>query len=192
MSTATIAEVRALVATGLSDPDLQPVIDREESYLARELGAPIAGERIQQVWRSRLTASFDDIHLARPTDALTTVTDNGVTIDPADVRLLAAGTIAELVAGSWSGPLVELTYTPNDVLQVIRVVIELCRLTLGETGFNSEDIGDYRYQRSGILQATATQIQAASRKALVRTLLVSRSRPGTIHLQPDLLERIGA
>lgn len=193
MSETALAEVRALVATGLGDPDLQSVIDREEQYLAHELGAPISGERTQSVWRSGwYWRDSDHIYLARPTDAVTAITDNGVSIDPSAVRLFGNGSLLERVSGGWAGPLIELTYTPNDRLRVVRVVIELCRLTLGETGFNSEDIGDYRYQRSGILQATSMQIQSTSRKALVRSLLQPRVGLGSVRLQVDYPQRVTA
>lgn len=193
MSIATLAEVRALVSTGLGDPELQAVINREEDYLSDELGAPVAGERIQQVWRTGRSGWVgDSIYLARPTDALDEITDNGVDVDPAEVLLLGNGTIVERVARGWTGPLVEFTYTPNDALAVARVEIELVRLTLAETGFNSEDIGDYKYQRSGILQATSMQIQSASRRALVRTLVVPRPRPRSVRLVASQAERISA
>jgi hypothetical protein len=190
VSETTIAEVRALVATGLGDPDLQAVIDREEDFLVGELGAPISGERVQQVWRSRW-GWLDSLYLARPTDQVTEIIDNGVTIDPGAVRVIA-NRLVERVTGSWAGPLIELRYTPTDRLRVVRVVIELCRLTLGETGFNSEHIGDYQYQRSGILQATATQIQAASRRSLVRSLQMPRRGIGVIRLGVDHVERVSA
>lgn len=192
MSVLTLAGARAQVSTGLSDDDLQAVIDREEEYLEGELGAPIAGERTQEIWLARDRARPDDLYLARPTDALDGVTDNGVTLDPADVRLLANGTIAERADGAWVGPRVTLTYTPKDALSVARVIVELVRLTLGETGFNSEDIGDYKYQRSGIMPASAMQIQAASRKALVRQLILPRPRPASVPLHAFRTERIGA
>ena len=38
MSLVSIAEVRALVRSRLSDTDLQVVIDREESWLASKIG----------------------------------------------------------------------------------------------------------------------------------------------------------
>lgn len=171
MSVTTAADVRALVKSSASDGDLQAIIDREEAYLARELRAPIAGERTQQVWRLPFQHSYSDITLMRPTDAVTTVVDNGVTLDLSRIRLLDTGGVIELADGPWSGPLIEVTYTPNDELEVVRVVVELCRLTLQETGYSEEQIGTYRYSRGRSL-ATPMQIQASSRRTLVRSLML--------------------
>lgn len=194
MSVTTPADVRALVKTALTDPQLQAVIDREEAYLARELGAPIAGERTQEIWRLPGGISFNDIHLKRPTDEITTVVDNGVDVDLDEIRLLENGTIVERAAaaetsGAWTGPLITVKYTPNDEAEVVRVVIELCRLTLLESGFIGETIGTYAYEK-GRVPASSMQVQNASRKALVRTLL-QVPRNGSPRLGIGNLDRIG-
>ncbi len=193
MSVTSIAQVRALVKTGVADSDLQDIIDREEAYLARELRAPIAGSRTQNVWRAPFALDFNDIYLQRPTDSLTSVVDNGVSVDLADVRLLEAGYVIERTSddgttGAWQGPLIAITYTPNDLLEVQRVVVELCRLTLIETGFSSEDIGTYKYDH-GRLPATSMQIQQAGRRTLVRTLLPI-PRMGSVSLSSGHLDRV--
>src|SRR4051812_15402423 len=95
MSLVSPAQVRALVDTDLSDPDLADVIAREEAALARAIG-PLAGERTETMY----IAWHPDAHelplaLRRPTDAVT-VEDNGVDVT-ADVRLHGNGRVIEMV-----------------------------------------------------------------------------------------------
>lgn len=185
MSLVSPSQVMALVKTTLAEDDVQDVIDREEAYLAAELRSPLTGTRTQSIWRKAapFTGDVGPIRLIRPTDEVDEVRDDGVILDEDDFRLLEGGTLIERV-GFWTGPLIEVDYTPNDQANVERVVIELCRLTLTETGFNSESFGgDFMYQRSGIKPATSHEIQMASRRALVRSLQ-TRTTNGTASLRP--------
>ena len=181
-SLTTLAEVRSLVSTKLADADLQGVIDREEAALARQIG-PLSGERTQTFYIGSSAPLYLDpvldprnawiqsdrmgrLVLQRPTvagDDLV-VTDNGTDLDPTDVRLLRGGTAIERASGGWTGPVVEVTSVPSDELEVKRVVIELCRLTLVETGLASEQIGDYQYTRSA-------ESPADARRSLIRSLM---------------------
>jgi hypothetical protein len=184
-SLVTPAQVKALVQTMLTDDQVQDVIDREEATLARQITA-LSGSRTQLVYSGDpaslglwwdpaawepgtrvwiLSDRMAPIWLLRPTDAVT-VKDNGLTVAGSDVRLLNRGRLVERASGGWRGPLVEVTYTPNDALEVTRVVIELCRLTMTETGYNSERIGDYGYTRS----LPGGESPTATRKALIRSL----------------------
>jgi hypothetical protein len=183
-----VAQVRALVTTSMSDADLQDLIDREEAALARQIG-PLSGPRTQ-VWYvgdpsgpwpvygfgplygsslahmgARVASDrMGPLALLRPADAVE-VTDNGVAVTPEDVRMLRNGTQIERASGGWTGPIVLGTYTPNDLSEVIGVVIGLCRLTVVETGYVSETIGGYAYTRE-----TKSQSGVDPRKALIRTL----------------------
>jgi hypothetical protein len=182
-STVTPEMLMALVSTTLSEQDVQALIDREEAALARQV-TQLAGSRVQvyyigdpamfglyldpvsleqaaAVWI--LPDRYGPLGLLRPTDGVVVV-DNDVTLDAADVRLLRGGTQVERASGGWDGPIVTVTYTPNDYLEVQRVVIELCRTTMTETGYQSERIGDYQYARG-------PGAAAADRKRLVRSLL---------------------
>lgn len=193
MSVTSVEAVQAIVseARRLANDPVQDVIDREEAFLAHELRAPLAGVRTQRVWVQRAGGACSGINLMRPTDAIDELRDNDVVIDDDRIRLLATGTLVEL-DGPWTGPLVEIDYTPNDEAQIVRVVIELCRLTLTETAYNAEDLGGYKYQRAGIKPATSMQIQVASRRALVRSLQTG-SRYGSVQLdRVDYGDRITA
>lgn len=164
---------RVLVDTNLNDADLETVIGYEEAWLARRVGQ-LTGERAQRLV-PRAYSDSSRLYLLRPTDSVE-VSDAGTDLDPAAFTLVENGRAIEVVSGAWVAaglwPLgvVEATYTPNDEDEVKRVVIELLRLTLVETGFRAETIGAYSYTRDS---------SGPQREALVRGLL-PRRRAGTV------------
>jgi hypothetical protein len=181
MSLVMLSEVRALVETGLTDVDLQAILDREEGWLASRIGA-LSGERTE-TFRPALPDA--PIYLSRRTDAIS-VTDNAVAVPVGDLWFVpATGLIRRINVpwpgpwpgpwpwtdswsgfGTWAGP-VAVTYTPTDADAVARAVIELVQGTLAETGSDAETIGDYSYSRGG----AATRL---SRLALARSVLLRR------------------
>ena len=182
-SLASIAEVRALVQSDLGDVDLQAVIDREEAWLARRVGA-LAGARTQ-TFHIRTADADDPLWLRRPTSAVT-VTDAAVTVTA--VRLLRDGAMVEKTSGSWTGP-VTVAYTPSDIEEVRRAIVALVRLTLDDSSFESESISDYSYSRGSADGAASPNAQRA---AIVREL-VPFPGPGTIRLRsPYESGRVGA
>ncbi len=185
MSLLTVAEARALITSSLGDTDLQAAIDREESWLARSIGA-LSGERTQTLW-VRSTDLDDPLLLQRPTDAVA-VTDGGVALDASAVRLLAGGTIIEKATGSWTGPSVAVTSTPNDEDEVKRVLVDLVRLTVTASPFVSEQAGSFSYQRGG---DNAARSIAGSRRELVKAQL-SHKGPKSVRLRSGAFSaRIG-
>jgi hypothetical protein len=212
-SLTTLAQVKALVspAQPMADADIQDVINREEAMLARQI-TDLSGSRTQAYYigdpaqmglyidtvamqpdRSGYAAFWmmndrlGPLGLLRPTDAVTVV-DNGVTISAGDIRLLRQGTLVERASGGWNGPLVEVTYTPNDELEVIRVVIELCRMTMTESGYQAEHIGDYSYAKH--LRPGPGEIDP--RKVLIRSLMTHLPK-GTMRIRTSSEDdRIGA
>jgi len=161
MSLVTLGEVRALVETGLTDVDLQAVIDREEGWLAGRIGA-LSGERTETFSPGRRDTP---IYLSRRA-ASVVVTDDALTVAPADLRFVPESGLIRRITGAWTGP-VTVTYTPTDADAVKRVVIELVRGTVTETGSDAETIGDYSYTRGD----AAVRL---SRLALVRSVLLRR------------------
>jgi hypothetical protein len=174
MSLVTLGEVRALVETGLTDVDLQAVLDREEGWLAARIGA-LTGARTDT-----FSPGLRDtpIYLSRRT-ASVVVTDNALTVTPADLRFVPeSGLIRRIrgywfgqplddpMVGGWAGP-VTVTYTPTDADDVKRAVIELVRGTVAETGNDAETIGDYSYSRGD----AAVRL---GRLAVVRSVLLRR------------------
>lgn len=181
----TVAEVRALVTTPLTDEQLADVMQREGAWLARQIG-PLDGERTQ-VFQVADADLDKPLWLRRPTDGTGdefVVSDNGTDLDATQIRLLRNGTGIERVDASWTGPEVSVTYVPNDDDEVARVLIELVRYGVSETGYASERIGDYSYQR-------ASGGSGMARNALVRSLLPTRG-PGTARLRSTMIgERVG-
>jgi hypothetical protein len=171
----SIAEVRALVRSRLSDGDLQDLIDREEAWLVGKIGA-LSGERTDTF---RPGTTNTPLYLSRLTDSVS-VTDNGAVVAAADLLFTPSTGCLRRVTGvypwpypapetwfpSWQGA-VAVTWTPTDGAAVTAAVIELVRGTVGETGMDSETIGDYSYTRG----ASAGRV---SRLGLVRGLLLRR------------------
>lgn len=181
MSLVSVAEVQALVSTELSDDDLQDVIDREEAELAARIG-PLTGARTETFYPDH---AAERLYLQRRTDAVT-VTSDGTAItlgdDDGEYRLLGRGSILNFNANTW-GEVVTAAYTPNDELRLKRVLIELIRLTTTETGYVSERIGQYSYQRAqtpGAVEST--------REALIRSLLPNLGH-GSIRLRGSISQR---
>jgi hypothetical protein len=147
-------DVRALVSTDLTDDQLGDVIGREEAWLVRRIGQLI-GERTQTF----LDVTSDQImRLRRPTDSVT-VEDNDVAVTTIEMR--RRGFAVARTSGTWTGP-VEVTYTPNDAEEVRSGVIELVEIRLSESGYKSERIGEYSYDKGD---------KPKSRMSVVRGLL---------------------
>jgi hypothetical protein len=171
----SIADVRALVRSRLSDPDLQAIIDREEAWLAGKVGA-LTGERTDTFMPG---LGDTPLYLRRRAESVV-MTDAGRTLAASEflftpssgmIRRIWTPDLADnppwrqLYLG-WQGT-VSATYTPSDAAAVQRAVIELVRGTVGETGLDAETIGTYSYTRG----ASAGRV---SRAALARGILVRR------------------
>jgi hypothetical protein len=173
----SIAEVRALVRSSLSDVDLQAIIDREESWLASRIGV-LTGSRTDT-----FAPGLGDtpLYLTRRTEAVV-VTDNGTLVAASDLLFTpSTGCLRRAVWASWPPDpprypvwypawqgAVTVTYTPTDGADVTRAVIELVRLALDQSpGMQSETMGTYSYTR-------ATGPGAISRFGLVRSILIRR------------------
>jgi hypothetical protein len=173
MSLTSIAEVRALVKSRLTDVDLQTIIDREEAWLAGKIGQ-LSGERTDTFTPGTTNTP---LYLSRRTESVA-VTDNGVAV----TELLftpSTGCLRRVVGvypwpypqsetwyPSWQG-VVTVTWTPSDGAAITAGVINLIRGTIGETGFDSEQIADYSYTRG----ASAGRV---SRVGVVRSILLRR------------------
>jgi len=140
-----------MLQSSLTDVELSAVIGREEKWLARRIGS-LAGPITQQFFVTPGEADAD-LHLMRPTDAVT-VTDGGVLLDPSAFRLLENGTQIERVLGYWWGTTdrtlasVQVTYTPNDLDEVKLVLIDLVRLRIPDPSLSGEQVGQYQYTRA--------------------------------------------
>lgn len=152
MSLLDFAMARELISSDLSDDAFQEVIDLEEAWLARRIGQ-LEGVRTERFINVRY---LQTIRLRRPTamDDMFVVVDNGVDVT-SQVELRWDGwRVARLEDVGWNAYAitdseVEVTYEPNDLLEVQRALMSLVRLTASAstiaTGITSETIGSYSY-----------------------------------------------
>lgn len=153
------------IGVGMVEEDLETAIDEEEAWLARRIG-PLLGERTERFALAGLRPRTSTIRLRRPTDAVEATLD-GVDLDPALLEVRGDGwEVASLPdATYYTGPL-EVTYTPNDEVEVRRALRGLLALTLGDQaggGLQAEIMGSYSYTRAA---GSATRI----RRSIVRSL----------------------
>lgn len=173
MSLTTVAEVRALVDTDLSDVDLQDVIEREEAWLAQRVGR-LAGPRTV-VYRNPYR--HETFRLPRPA-SVADVMDGGnvVTADLSD-----DGHYIDPGLRWWVGP-VAVNWTPADEHVVKRGVIELVRLASNAVdNLASETMGSYTYQKFGAAGSAGST--PSSRGAIVSSILRQARHPMTVTLR---------
>ncbi len=185
----SLAQVRALVKTALSDDELSELIGREEAVLAAEVGA-LTGSRTETFVITDTTAGLP-VRLRRRVAAVTVTQDNVATTD---IRILPDERTVELLTasgwalGSWTGP-VEVTYAPNDSSRVVSWVIELVRARLTEAAYFNNEVGDDGYNRGAraheaVLQDAIADIvgrgaAAGGRSRGIRSVRMSTAGPGT-------------
>jgi len=145
MSLVSVAEARALVSTGLTDEQLQAVIDRVEAWIIARYGAHYGtGVTITQT----LEGGLESLFLQRPFTSLTSVTEDSVLLTAAGYRSWPLqGSLLRLPAGSRWGEVVIVVYTPvDDSLIRKQVIIDLVRLAVERTAMKSESVaGEYSY-----------------------------------------------
>lgn len=178
------------VALPADDAVAQDVIDEQEAWLAAIIG-PLEGERTE-TFQVRPFGPIDDAYsdlwqgrlfLARTTDAAV-VLDNGATV--ADAVLAYNGQAVRRRSSLnwplwWTGPLVEVTYEPNDLLAVRRVLYTLTALAVDDrvdSPFSYEQIGQYSYSKGGGRNASVGL--PGIRTALAKSLIPRR--PGIASL----------
>lgn len=152
MSLVQPEDVIAQVAVGVDGATLQAVIDREEAWLAHRIGA-LTEERSQSFW----PGVNSTVRLLRPTDAVLVVG-----LDPTQVVLSPDGWY--VTVGYWPASPVAITYTPTDELEVRQAVIELCRITLTNSPYQTESADVHSYGRS----ASPDSLRDAIARRLIR------------------------
>lgn len=151
MSVLSLTAARAAgVGAELSDDALQDAIDEEEAWLARRIGQ-LAGERTQRFPLSALRPRSSELHLQRPTDAVA-ITSDGVLLDADTLELRPGGwVVAQLPEATRYSGVLEATYEPNDLDEVVRALKQLLGTQLAQvssSGVSMEQIGTYMYQRA--------------------------------------------
>jgi hypothetical protein len=141
--------IEALMAPGIDSTALQSLINRQEAWLARQIG-PLVGERTQRIYVA--PGDYDALILQRATDAVSVIDGDPraepppTELDPSLVRLVGERRLEK--AGPWSGPEVHATYTPTDELEVEEAVIDLCRIVLAASPYQTEASEGHSYTHS--------------------------------------------
>jgi hypothetical protein len=182
MSLISLADARLRVPNLPADDDVaQDIIDEQEAWLARKIG-PLTGSRTETFYVGTYRVR-GKLSLARYTDEVT-MTDNAVAVDTDHYRLVDNGSAIQrttaALSGWYTGPYVAVTYEPNDLLEVQRVLYALFSLEAEPitSPYDSEQIGSYSYHRA---TGTPGAVQPSQQKAaLVSELLPTRDPNLTI------------
>jgi hypothetical protein len=171
MSLLSLDQCRSTVNTGVSDVDLQAIIDREEADLVDRLGdagdgATARSETVaiasgsSNVYLSRRIASVTSVEEAPPGGSYSTVATTGYEVWARQGRV-------ERVSGSWAGR-VRVTYVPTDERpRWRRALIELVRIALERTAMKEESVAkEFSY--------TAPADWELERDTIYRTLVLPR------------------
>lgn len=154
MSLVSVEEVEARFSTGLETDALQVVVDQQEAWLARKIGALI-GER-DVVYRPSKYAG--PIFLPR-TGTIATIDVDGTEID--ETTYTVSGTrIDRLNPTRWDG-VVTVTFTPDDQDDVKHAIISLVRLVVTDSPFSSESGEGHSYTRMASYLRQRAQIARA-------------------------------
>lgn len=153
------SQVRAQIPTRLSDSQLDAIIGREEAALIERYGAhyvdantPISESHVQEDGLSPSASLF----LGRPVLSVSSVsekaewTSSAVALaEDTDYTVLAGQGRLVRLGGTW-GRVVTVSYVPqDDNAKRTQIVLELVRLALARTAYQSENIaGEYSYQAS--------------------------------------------
>lgn len=146
MSLVSVAQVRALINTSLSNPNLQEVIDRIEEQITERIGAPQT-----DAYATTLTKTMrgEGANLFMPTEiySVTSVVEDTVTLDATEYQTYGGGVIERLPLDTNWGDRITVTYKPaDDRKKRTQVIIDLVRLTLERTAMRQEAVGgEYSY-----------------------------------------------
>lgn len=147
MSLASVAEVRAQVNSGLTDAELQVVIDRIEAEITAKIGAP-QNDGDSVTHEVTLRGGADCLFMPSEIGSVVSIVEDDVTLDSGEYQTWAAGVIERLPVdvGIWGDRCV-VTYKPaDDREQRTGVIIDLARLELSRTAMKEESIGgEYSY-----------------------------------------------
>lgn len=147
MGLASIADVRALVKTALSDAQLQTVIDRIEGEITARIGAAQDDTGNVEVTET-VRGGGCHLFLRVPVASIVSIVEDGNVVDASDYRLWGeAGMVEHLPEFSEWESVCVVTYKPTDMrARRIQATIDLVRLTIERTAMAGESIsGEYSY-----------------------------------------------
>lgn len=145
----TVARLRGFVTTGLSDADLELLLNAARADVARAAG-PLA-------IRERLTARGDMLLLSRPAASITSIVEDdrsaAITLATDDYELSSTGQVLYRLRtgthpGEWWRGRVDVSYVRvDDVAAQIRVMVALIQLDLShKPGLAATTIGTFSEQ----------------------------------------------
>lgn len=146
-------DVRAQVSTGMTDSQLQAVIDRVEEEITKRIGAPYedASTTITEIVKGKSKS----VYLKRPVDSVSSVTEYSQLSDTTGTALTENEEFyvwpdqgrLERIGGIWGntavwGRMVKVVYVPQDQRKQRKgVIIDLVRLELNRTAMYQESVG---------------------------------------------------
>lgn len=140
------SDVRALVNTGLTNENLQTVINRVEAQVTQKIGSPQTDAMATTVTK---TMRGEGEFLFMPTEiyAVVSITEDGNALTSDQYQTWAGGVIERLPSDSHWGDRNVVVYKPaDDRLVRAQVIIDLVRLVLERTAMKSESIaGEYSF-----------------------------------------------
>lgn len=164
----TAAEFKAVMPIGMSDDDLDDVIERVEAEVNAIIGAPYSDAL-------ELTETFDvhgrhSLFVERPISSVTSITEYDDFSSSATSETLTEGTDffvwpdrgqIDRIDASW-GARVVVVYVPTDRRTERKaMLIDLVRLALSRSGYRQEQVGgeysytslaDYEQERNRIIR----------------------------------------
>lgn len=142
-----VNEVKALVSTDMEDIDIQRVIDRVQHEMELTLG-PFQTVGLDQTVTEVQYGGLQKIFLKRKISSVSSVDEDGeaLTEDTGFLTWPDIAMLERLPRGSVFGTVVTITYVPIYEAEWKTALIDLVRVEIDKTAFNSESVGqDYRY-----------------------------------------------
>lgn len=149
MSLATLENVRAIIQTGLTDEELQAVIDRVEAEISEEIGDPYTDELT--AISETVEGKSKNIYLKRPVLSVSSITEYSGLSDTTGSALTeneqfyvwpGEGRIERIGSDILWGRMVEVDYVPQDQNKKrVKAIIDLVRIDLARSALSQESIG---------------------------------------------------
>ena len=147
MSLITPADVRVLVQTNKTDSQLAAIIAREEAEVIARFGAHYVDASTTVT--ETMSGGTHNLFVRRAFTSVSAVVEDDVTLTSSQYREWGTqGRLERLPRGASWGDVLTVTYLPvDDTAKRQAVLIELVRLTLERTAFESESVaGEYTYK----------------------------------------------
>lgn len=140
------ADVRAQVSTGLSDTNLQTVIDRVEAQITQRIGSPQT-DALETTITKTLRGEGEFLFMPTEISSVVSITEDGNALASDQYQTWAGGVIERLPSDSHWGDRNVVVYKPaDDRLVRAEVIISLVRIVLERTAMKSESVaGEYSF-----------------------------------------------